>query len=175
MSSLLSDTAVDKSRKIVNVFNEQGKSMFIGVPCGILKNLFLEIETSKGLVYAPREDNAIAMACGAHMAGEKPLVLMQNSGFAQSLNVLASLVIPFNIPITMIISLRGTGIDNTPENQVMGSMTHSMLDDLGITYRTLKEDSYLSDLEWAKTRTEIYNEPVALLITPEFFDWRPSE
>lgn len=175
MSTIIIESAMEKSRKIVDAFEKQKKTMYIGVPCGILKTLFEELETTNQLIYAPREDNAIAMACGVHMAGKHPIVLMQNSGFAQSINVISSLVIPFKIPVTMIISLRGTGNDNTPENESMGRLTINFLESLNINYKLLNKETYLEDLEWAKVRTEIYEEPVALLINPEFFDWSPSE
>jgi sulfopyruvate decarboxylase TPP-binding subunit len=55
-----------------------------------------------------REEEAVGIAAGAWMGGMPGVVLMQTSGFATLPNVLASLVVPFQIPVLMIISERGT-------------------------------------------------------------------
>lgn len=164
-----------KAQKILSELINQGKDLFIGTPCGILSPLFSEIEKKKGIIYAPREDNAIAIACGAFLSGSKPVVLMQNSGFAQSLNVLASLIEPFKIPITLIISLRGYSIDNTRENRVMGRITLDLLEDLGIGSKILTQDNYIQEIHWSEDYIQQNDKAVALLITPEFFEWRPNE
>ena len=45
---------------------------------------------------------------GAAMAGMRGIVLMQTSGFATLPNVLASLAVPYQIPVPMVVSERGT-------------------------------------------------------------------
>ena len=55
-----------------------------------------------------REEEAVGIATGAWMGGMLGVVLMQTSGFATLPNVLASLAVPYQIPLLMIISERGT-------------------------------------------------------------------
>lgn len=172
---LIYETPAIKAQKILSAFTTMGKDLFIGTPCGILSPLFSEIDSNAKMIYAPREDNAIAMACGASLSGKKPVVLMQNSGFAQSLNVLASLVEPFQIPFTLIISLRGCGIDNTLENTMMGQMTIKLLKDLGIESKTLTDENYVEEINWSEDYINSSGKMIALLVTPEFFEWRPNE
>lgn len=55
-----------------------------------------------------REEEAVGIVTGAYMAGLRGIVLMQTSGFATLPNALASLVVPYQIPLLMMISERGT-------------------------------------------------------------------
>ena len=55
-----------------------------------------------------REEEAIGIVTGAWMGGLRGIVMMQTSGFATLANVLASLVVPCQIPALMLVSERGT-------------------------------------------------------------------
>ncbi|OWT61890.1 thiamine pyrophosphate-binding protein [Candidimonas nitroreducens] len=55
-----------------------------------------------------REEEAVGLVAGAWMAGGRGIVLMQTSGFATIANALASLSLPYQIPVPMMISERGT-------------------------------------------------------------------
>ena len=55
-----------------------------------------------------REEEALGIVSGAWMGGLHGAVLMQTSGFATLPNVLASLVVPCQIPALIFVSERGT-------------------------------------------------------------------
>jgi sulfopyruvate decarboxylase TPP-binding subunit len=55
-----------------------------------------------------REEEAVGIVAGAWMGGTRGAVLMQTSGFATLANVLASMAVPCQIPLIMVISERGT-------------------------------------------------------------------
>ena len=75
---------------------------YVGVPfSGCEKHI------KDGLV-ATREDEAIAIAVGAWFAGKKPLVYMQNSGFGNCLDIMTSLLKPYEIEIPLLIDNRST-------------------------------------------------------------------
>lgn len=147
----------------------------VATPCGILAPLLIELEHSHGrFAYVHREDNAVAFAAGNAMAGKRSLVVMQNSGFGQSVNVLASLVEPFRLPIGLIISMRGTDGDTTRENHGMGQVTQPVLDRLGLPWRTLSAADYEEPLRWLKRTVVAGGRPAALLVEPSFLGWSPA-
>ncbi|HJW79012.1 MAG TPA: hypothetical protein VJ526_10660, partial [Beijerinckiaceae bacterium] len=85
-----------------------------------------------------REEEAVGIVAGAWMAGLRGAVLMQTSGFATLANVLASLVVPCQIPLVMIVSERGTlGEFNLGQAMVCRTM-RPVLDALGIESHTLQ-------------------------------------
>ncbi len=61
---------------------------FVSVPCKLLANLIAKLEHDADVVYYPvsREEDGVGMACGAYLAGRRPAVVMQNSGFGNSAN-----------------------------------------------------------------------------------------
>ena len=80
------------------------------VPDRVLTRLIKEIHADPFFTTFPtaREEEAIGIVSGAWMGGLRGAVLMQTSGFATLANVLASLAIPYQIPLIMLVSERGT-------------------------------------------------------------------
>jgi sulfopyruvate decarboxylase subunit alpha len=165
-----SDSAVDlvASALVESAFD------FAGTPCGILAPL-LEGLTERGasLTYIHREDVAIAFVVGVNLAGGHLCVFMQNSGFGQSVNVLASLLEPFHARVPIIVSMRGTGIDTTLENRGMGDTTIPVLQALEIPARWLSAERPGADIAWLSTQTCNTGGPAALLVDPGYFGWSP--
>ncbi len=92
----------------------------VGVPCSRLKDFTDRIEN-----YIPctREDEAMALAVGAYLAGKKPLVFLQNSGLGNVVDIITSLLKPYGIKIDLLISVR-----NKPEHHAfMGKITKKLL------------------------------------------------
>ena len=84
-----------------------------------------------------REEEAVGIVAGAWMGGMRGVVMMQTSGFATLPNVLASLAVPYQIPVLMIVSERGTlGEFNIGQAMVARTMRPA-LDAMGIEYHTL--------------------------------------
>lgn len=56
---------------------------------------------------ATREEEAVGIAAGLYLGGARPGVLMQSSGLGNALNALASLLIAYQIPVVLVLSMRG--------------------------------------------------------------------
>src|ERR1700755_109775 len=107
-------TAADRSSSWHAIIHETLKAndvrLVTYVPDRVLTPLIKSIEADDFFtVLAPtREEEAVGICSGAWMAGMRGALLMQTSGFATLANVLASLAVPFQIPLVMIVSERGT-------------------------------------------------------------------
>jgi sulfopyruvate decarboxylase TPP-binding subunit len=151
----------------------RGFGPYFGTPCGVLAPLSEAISRSDGVTTIPREDNAVGVAAGVSLSGRSPVVLMQNSGFGQSVNAIASLVLPYGIPILFIVSVRGVPPDSTAENKGMGILTRPICGVLGL--RTVDLDSTADAAEVAALLAEEVidrREPAVLLVAPDAFGWR---
>jgi len=115
-------------------------------------------------ILAVREDEAVAMAAGAYMAGKVPAVLMQNSGLGTSLNTLVSLNMMYRQPCILLVSWRGFEGKDAPEHLVMGETMPQLLDTVRIPHRTLSEPTMMDDLRWVGQTVMKQRIPVALLI-----------
>src|ERR1044072_1326349 len=97
---------------------------------------------------AAREEEAVGIVSGAWMGGRRAAVLMQTSGFATLANVLASLVMPSQIPLIMFVSERGTlGEFNLGQSLVCRTM-RPVLDSLAMEHHTSHR---LEQLEFIST------------------------
>ena len=74
-----------------------------------------------------REDEAIAFAAGVIVGGGECSVFMQNSGLGHCVDVITSLLKPYNITVPMEVHVR-----HTPEHHAyMGKITGELLRLLG--------------------------------------------
>jgi sulfopyruvate decarboxylase alpha subunit len=81
-----------------------------------------------------REEEAVGIVAGAWMAGLRGITLMQTSGFATLPNALASLIVPYQIPLLMMVSERGTLGDHQLGQAVVCRTMRPVLQTLGIEH-----------------------------------------
>ncbi|WHZ17697.1 MAG: Sulfopyruvate decarboxylase - alpha subunit [Nitrospira sp.] len=148
----------------VQALQDMGVNFFTGVPDSILGGIIEELMTRKVYTPAVREDEAVAMAAGAYMAGKIPAVLMQNSGLGTSLNALISLNMIYRQPCILIVSWRGFEGKDAPEHLVMGETMLQLLDTMKIPHRTLSEQTMADDLRWVSQTFMKQRVPLALVI-----------
>ena len=139
------------------------------VPDRVLTKLIREIDADPFFTSFPtaREEEAVGIIAGAWMGGMRGAVLMQTSGFATLANVLASLAIPYQIPLIMFVSERGTlGEFNYGQSMVCRTM-RPVLDSLAMEHHTATR---LDELEFVVDRSIkqaiTTQAPVALILSP---------
>lgn len=152
------------SDQFVQALQDIGFDFFTGVPDSILGGIIATL-MERGL-YTPavREDEAVAMAAGAYMAGKVPAVLMQNSGLGTSLNALISLNLIYRQPCLLLVSWRGFEGKDAPEHLVMGEVMPQLLDTVRIPHRTFSEATAVEDFRWAAQTFMKERIPFALLL-----------
>ncbi|HET9140039.1 phosphonopyruvate decarboxylase [Actinophytocola sp.] len=118
----------------------RGFSFFSGVPCSYLQGPFARLEERGGYVPAPNEGVAMALAAGAQLAGQRSAVLVQNSGLGNLLDPLTSLLMSYEIPLLIVMSLRGwpQPEDDEPHHAVMGQSTAAVLDAIHLRHGVLE-------------------------------------
>lgn len=107
----------------------EGFDFFAGVPDSGLAAFIRDIEAlpREMRVTATWEAEAVGLAAGAYLAGRKPCVYMQNAGLGHAVNPLASLCVPYGIPVRLVIGHR----HSLPQHQVMGDIDERLLELLG--------------------------------------------
>src|SRR5881398_2614359 len=89
------------------------------------------------LVRLAKEEEGVGISAGAHLAGVKSAMLMQNHGFLASINGIVSLAHLYKIPLLMLISYRGEFGERDPWQTQGGGATESLLQTLRIPYQRL--------------------------------------
>ncbi len=122
------------------------------IPDNVLTPLIRAIEEDDFFTSfsATREEEALGIVAGAWMGGMRGIVLMQTSGFATLPNALASLAVPFQIPVLMMVSERGTLGEFNVGQALVAKTKRPVLDALAIEHHTL---SRLDEVEFITDRT----------------------
>lgn len=101
------------------------------------------------VVTPAREEEGVGIVTGAYMAGMRGILLMQTSGFATLANVLASLTLPGQIPLVMMVSERGTIGDHQLGQALVCRTMRPVLNTLNIEHFSIERHD---DVEFVTDR-----------------------
>jgi len=142
---------------------KHGFYFFSGVPCSILEPVLACIPRDVRYINAVREDSALGVASGAYVAGNKSVILIQNSGLGNIVNTLTSFNLMYNIPVLLVITWRGYRGKDAPEHMIMGKVMIDFLKTMRIPYKIISED-FERQLVWADQMMQNKKKPVALIL-----------
>lgn len=86
---------------------------------------------------ATREEEAFGIAAGLYLGGARPTVMLQSSGLGNSLNALTSLLLPYQIPALVILSMRGDAGEWNAAQVPMGRAVAPICDAIGLPLSTV--------------------------------------
>ena len=117
------------------------------------------------LVRLAKEEEGVGVSMGAHLAGVKSAMLMQNHGFLAAINGIVSGAQLYRIPLLMLISHRGEFGEKDPWQTEGGGVTEHVLDALRIPYTRLDSPSQVAPLiKKAETLASAASRPVGILL-----------
>ena len=154
---------------VVGVFKQNEIRLVTYVPDKVLAPLIKRLhEDDYFTVLCPaREEEAVGIVTGAYMGGLRGIVLMQTSGFATITNVLASLAVPYQIPLLMMISERGTLGDFQQAQAIVCRTMRPVLEALGIEHHAMTR---LDEVEFIVDRmirqAFATQAPAAMILSP---------
>ena len=97
------------------------------------------------LILATREEEAFGIAAGLYLGGRLPTVMLQSSGLGNSLNGITSLLVPYQIPVLMVVSMRGDSGEWNAAQVPMGRAVRGIFDAIGIPHTTVESAEAASD------------------------------
>jgi sulfopyruvate decarboxylase subunit alpha len=90
------------------------------------------------LMLATREEEAFGIAAGLYLGGRLPTVMLQSSGLGNSLNALTSLLMPYQIPALMVVSMRGDSGEWNAAQVPMGRAVRGIFESIGVPHVTVE-------------------------------------
>ncbi len=154
---------------VVEVLKRHAVRLVTYVPDNVLRPLLDAVHADPFFTAfaTTREEEALGIVAGAWMGGLRGILLMQTSGFATLANVIASLAVPFQIPVLMMVSERGTlGEFNLGQAMVAKTM-RPVLDALAVEHHTMTR---LDEVEFIVDRTirqaVATQAPACLILSP---------
>jgi sulfopyruvate decarboxylase alpha subunit len=120
-----------------------------------------------------REEEGVGVVCGQSLGGKRGVLLCPTSGIGNSLNALASLPIPYRIPVPMIIGFRGDLGEFNSTQVMMGQALRPIFDAMRIPFYELKRADEVAVLTEGFLRVCYATEsPAALLISTQLAGWK---
>lgn len=149
-----------------------GIDTFVSVPCSLLGELIETLEQDSEIVYTPvtREEEGLGILAGAYLAGRRPAIVMQNSGYGNVVNAVCSLVVYYRMPIVMVVSHRGSEGERIDAQLPMGEAVEAIMEASGVRAVTVSSTSELDRLDEALAAAYEQQRPVAFLFP--FSYWR---
>ena len=117
------------------------------------------------LMRLAKEEEGVGISTGAHLAGVKSAMLMQNHGFLAAINGIVSCGQLYRIPLLMLISQRGSFGEKDPWQTEGGGVTEHVLEALRIPFDRLEAPEHVGKrIAKAQTLAHSASRPVALLL-----------
>ena len=123
---------------LLSELKQNGANFFASVPCKLLGGFIKALEEDDDIGYMPvnREEEGLGICAGAYLGGQAPVLVMQNTGVGTLITSLCSLGNYFRLPITMVISHRGSPGESIGAQVPMGTAVELLLATINIpTYR----------------------------------------
>lgn len=159
--------SVASSTLIYRGLKEAGVRIVSALPETWLVHLIrmAEEDSEMTLVRLAKEEEGVGISTGAHLAGVKSVMLMQNHGFLAAINGIVSCGQLYRIPLLMLISQRGSFGEKDPWQTEGGGVTEHVLEALRIPFDRLEAPEHVGKrIAQAQTLAHSASRPVALLL-----------
>src|SRR5712691_9074950 len=156
------------SRVVYEALKASGVRLVSALPETWLVHLIrmAEDDPEMVLVRLAKEEEGVGISAGAHLAGVRSAMLMQNHGFLASINGIVSGAMLYRIPLLMLISDRGHFGERDHWQTEGGKFTRNVLDALNIQWDAMGTPEEVEpQVAKAVTLASSSLSPVALLLT----------
>lgn len=158
-----------KGAGIIAAIKSAGVEYILSVPdivtsAGLLAPIAQDQEFR--LIRVCKEDECIGIASGLSYCDKRTLILIQHTGFLDSLNAIRGIAVEYNQPICMMVGLLQHDPDFTPRASPRYGVriVEPILDDMGIPHHLIGTDNDVATIRPAIDAAYRYSSPVAFLI-----------
>ncbi len=160
---------------LLTAFKDDDVRHLVYVPDQMLGGIFGAAEADPFFHLTPvhREEEAVGVACGIYLGGERPAMVIQSSGLGNCLNALGALAIASRIPFLLVVGLRGELGEFNPAQFAMGRAVPGCLSALGLQHFTVEDPDKAGRIAGgALMSCYASNQPVGLLLSAQLTGWK---
>jgi sulfopyruvate decarboxylase TPP-binding subunit len=157
---------------IKNEYKRAGVRFVVALPDRVTSHYLL-----KGLLADPefkvvqicKEDEGVSICSGLYAAGQRSVLMMQYTGFLDSINALRGIAVEGHFPVCMVVGLLGKEPDVAPvKSKRFGlRIIEPILDVMGIEHCLIENDADAKGIAPAIEKAFGSSSPVAMLIGKE--------
>lgn len=166
--------ANDVNDSLLQELKRNGATFFTSVPCKLLGGLIKALEQDGSIGYMPtnREEEGLGVCTGAYLGGQVPVLVMQNTGVGTLITSLCSLGIYFRIPVTMLISHRGSPGEPIGAQVPMGTAVEQLLATISVPTFRFSDPSETVNVGKLVPFASVAEGPVAAILDFDFWGAR---
>jgi sulfopyruvate decarboxylase TPP-binding subunit len=135
-----------QTQRLVDALEACEIEYLIVVPATGLEAVFNHFEAHERCIYATREEEAVAIAAGLTLGGEKPVVVMAQAGVGNALNAVFTLADAYAIYFPILVCFRGKEDPNLVQ-RISANQTHLVLDALDCSPIAWERESSKEDFK----------------------------
>ena len=155
---------------ILTALYEHNITLTTGVPDGWIVPLIKALSEDERFDYIPaaREEECFGIAAGAAMAGKRPLVLIQNSGFLNAVGAYTTLCQKYQTPFVCLVAHRGGINDSNGYDPNKYRSFEAITRSMNLFVHNASWGSLAADIPKAMARSEGADEPAFITLTEGF-------
>ena len=155
--------------KIIAAVKQSGVEFILSVPDIVTSaGLLFPIADDKSLklVRVCKEDECVGIASGLSYSDKRALILIQYTGFLDSLNAIRAVAVEYKQPIVMMVGLLGHEPERLPADSGRYGVRiiEPICDAMGIPHHFLSQDADVAKIKPAIDKAYAESSPVALLV-----------
>ncbi len=120
------------------------------------------------LIQVCKEDEGVSICAGLSYCNQRSVLLIQHTGFLDSINAIRAIAVEYQLPIVMLVGLQGMESDvrNPSESARLGiRIVQPICDAMKLTTYVLDDDASIGKLPTRIEQAYKFSQPVAFLIT----------
>lgn len=147
--------------RMLQVFENMGVTLTAGLPDDWVSPLLDLLDESQNItnVRVAREPEIIGICSGAFFGGVKSVGIMGATGFLTCISELATVNLKYQIPLLLVVSLRGSIYDHQAFQEVQGRFLLKQCDAMGLPVVPIAQASDLDLIPDAYMHSRIQKRP----------------
>jgi sulfopyruvate decarboxylase TPP-binding subunit len=160
------------AESIKNQFKRAGVHFVVALPDRVTSHYLLKgilADSDFHVVQVCKEDEGVSICSGLYAAGHKSVLMMQYTGFLDSINAIRGVAVEGRFPVCMVVGLLGKEPDVAPmKSKKYGvKIIEPILDVMGIEHHLIERDADAAQIAAVFEKTFANSFPSAILIGRE--------
>ncbi|MBI3089775.1 MAG: sulfopyruvate decarboxylase subunit alpha [Candidatus Tectomicrobia bacterium] len=155
------------AKVIIEGLKQAGINFVTTLPEFNLQPLVQAIHDDAEIIHVPvcREEEGLGICAGAYLGGKQAAMVLMNTGFLLSANILTTLHYHTQIPVLMLIGYSGGMGEPYPAHTSLAKVTEPVLRALDIPYELVgRVDAMPKAIRYAQVQARSSRQPAAILM-----------
>jgi sulfopyruvate decarboxylase subunit alpha len=168
--------ATEVAKEIADELADCGVKLVASLPDNWLMGLISALDSDQRFVHVRvnREESAIGLCSGAYMGALGSAAVMGASGFMTVVYAITKINYTYEIPLFLLLTLRGEVGDHHKHHISNGLYLRSVLDAIKMPYQVIAAPEDIGSISRCYHHTRIFSRPMAVLFTRDLLTGRKA-